>query len=61
MLKGKTTFEMPFNKSLSYSHLKSFGCLAHVHDHGLPKEKFRARGRKCVFLGYPYGKKRLEI
>ncbi|KAI5673918.1 hypothetical protein M9H77_14282 [Catharanthus roseus] len=35
----------------------SFGCLAYVHDNGLPKDKFHSWGRNCVFLGYPYGKK----
>lgn len=40
-----------------YSQIKLFGCLAFVHDHNLPKDKFRDRSRPCIFLGHPYGKK----
>lgn len=57
VLKGKTLFEVLFHKISSYSHIQSFRCLAYVHDDRLPKDKYRSRGRKCIFLGNPYGKK----
>lgn len=57
LLKGKIPYELLHGKLLSYSHLQSFGCLAYIHDHDLPKDKFRARGRVCIFLGYPFNKK----
>lgn len=47
---------MLFNKPPSYYHLKSFECLAYVHDYGIPKDKFRAWGCKWIFLCYSYGK-----
>lgn len=59
MLKGKTQFELLFNKVPSYSHIKNYGCLAYVHDHGLPKDKFRSRGQKCIWISIWI--KRLEI
>lgn len=61
VLKGKATFEFLFHKSPSFSHIKSFGCLAYVHDHGFPKDKFQSRGRKCVFFGISIWEKRLEF
>lgn len=57
LLNGKTLFELLHGKLPSYSHIRSFGCLAHVHDHKLPKDKFRARSRVCIFLEYPFNKK----
>lgn len=61
VLNWKTSFELLFHKIPPYSHLKSFGCFAYVHDYRLPKDKFRPRGRKCVFLGYPFAKKRWKF
>lgn len=52
LLKRKTPFEMLHGKPPLHSHIMSFGCLAYVHDHNLPKDKFHARITTCVFLGY---------
>lgn len=57
VLDRKTPFEFLFNKILSYSHIQSFEYLAYIHDNWVPKNKFCSWGRKCVFLGYSYGKK----
>lgn len=57
LLKAKMPYELLHGKMLSYSHIRSFGCLAYVHDHDLPRDKFRARSRVCIFLGYPFNKK----
>lgn len=57
MLKGKTPFEILFNNLPSYFHLKSFVRLAYVHDHGMPKEKFRARDISMFSYIIPMEKK----
>lgn len=57
LLNGKTPFEMLHDRVPPFTQLKIFCCLAFVHDHSLPKDKFRARSRPCVFIGYPFGKK----
>lgn len=43
-------YEKLFNKAPSYSHLKVFGCLAHMSVH--PHDKLSPRALKTVFLGY---------
>lgn len=53
----KTPYELLHGKLLPYSHLRTFGCLAYVPDHNLPKDKLRERSRQCVSLGCLFGKK----
>ncbi|CAL1374616.1 unnamed protein product [Linum trigynum] len=57
----KTPFEILLGRPASYSHLRSFGCLAYAKDnhHGL--DKFAERGRAGVFLGYPGTQKGYRI
>ncbi|XP_026435026.1 uncharacterized protein LOC113332446 [Papaver somniferum] len=43
------------------SCLKVFGCLCYVHDQSSKRDKFASRGRRCVFLGYPFGKKAWQV
>jgi len=57
ILKGKTPYEILFKTPPSYEHLKIFGCLCYAYNHQRPKDKFESRSRKCVFIGYPPGKK----
>lgn len=40
LLKGQTPFEMLYGMPPLYSHVRSFRCLAQVHVHNLPKDKF---------------------
>jgi hypothetical protein len=40
-----------------FDHLKVFGCLCYAHNLGKTSDEFSSRSRKCVFVGYPYGKK----
>ena len=34
-----------------------FGCLAYAHNQKHGGDKFASQSRKCIFIGYPYGKK----
>lgn len=55
ILKGKTPYEMLYGKPPTYHHLRTLGCLCFAHNK--TKDKFDSRSRRCVFLGYPCGKK----
>lgn len=55
-LNFKTSFELLYQQSLDYLHLKVFGCLyfatkVHIHD------KFESKAIKGVLLEYSFGKK----
>jgi len=57
VLGGKTPYEVLFNHKPTYAHIKIFGCLSDVHTKPRTKDNFAPRSRKCIFMGYPYGKK----
>lgn len=54
LLQGKTPYEVLFNKPLDDSNLHVFG-LCFVHSK--ISDKFAPRTKKCIFLGYRYGKR----
>ena len=56
-LNGKTPFELLYDKRPSLEHLRVIGCLTYAHNQHHKGDKFAARSRKCVFVGYPYGTK----
>lgn len=63
VLKGKTPYELLYNKVPSLDHLKVLGCLAYATNTG-PKDKFSARFIPSIFIGYPLtqkGNKLLDI
>ncbi|KAJ4808040.1 Retroelement pol polyprotein-like [Rhynchospora pubera] len=56
ILDNKTPYEMLFGKEPSYSNVRVFGCLCYILQKP-SSDKFDARSRKCIFVGYPFGKK----
>jgi len=58
---GKTPYEILFNVKPSYEHIKVFRCLCYVHNNQEPKDKFGEHSRRCIFVGYPYGKKGWKV
>ena len=57
ILHGKTPYEVLYGKTPQLGHMRVFGCLCYVHNQRHKGDKFASRSRKCVFMGYPYGKK----
>ncbi|PKI42604.1 hypothetical protein CRG98_037017 [Punica granatum] len=57
LLGGKSPYEVLFGRPPNYSNLRIFGCLYYAHDRPRDKDKFKSRSRRCMFVGYPYGKK----
>lgn len=57
LLNGKSPYESLYGKPLTYDIIKTFGCLCYAHSSPRDKDKFKARSRKCIFVGYPFGKK----
>ena len=61
LLKDKSPYEVLFGAKLVYDLLRVFGSLCHVHRRDRNKDKFGARSRRCVFVGYPFGKKAWRV
>ncbi|PKI51814.1 hypothetical protein CRG98_027787, partial [Punica granatum] len=55
LLGNKSPHELLFGKPPNYSNLRVFGSLCYAHIR--TKDKFESRSQKCVFIGYPHGKK----
>ena len=52
---------MLHKQQLAYEHLRIFGSLCYAHNQRKNGDKFASRSKKCVFIGYPYGKKGWEL
>ena len=60
ILVGKTLYEVLYHQKPSYEHIKVFGklCFAKIEGN---KDKFAPHGRKCLFVGNPFGQKRWRV
>ena len=54
---NKTPYEILFGCAPSFNELRIVGCLAFTHNQRAKGDKFASRSRKCVFVGYLFGKK----
>lgn len=61
VLAYKTPYEMLMGVTPSYAHLKTYGCLCYATNNTPHKDKFSPRAFKCLFLGYPFGKKAYKV
>ncbi|KAK3017685.1 hypothetical protein RJ639_004052 [Escallonia herrerae] len=57
ILNGKTPFEIIYGQAPEYEHLRVLGSLCFAHIQGKTRDKFSSRSHRCIFVGYPYGKK----
>ena len=57
LLKGKLPYEVIYGCMLSYNEMRVFGILCFARNNPPLKDKFASRNKRCVFLGYPSGKK----
>jgi len=54
-MKSKTPCKKLFNSKPSYDHINF------VHEKSRTKDKFASRSKKCIFVGYAYGKKSWKV
>ncbi|XP_074284250.1 uncharacterized protein LOC141608805 [Silene latifolia] len=57
LLGGTTPYEVLFHSPPNFNILRNFGSLCYAHNQRAKGDKFASRSRKCVFMGYPSGKK----
>lgn len=60
ILSGLSPYQKLFGSKPTLSHLRNFGCLVFCSNLN-PKDKFDARAKKCVFLGYSIHKKGYKL
>nr|GMC49515.1 Retrovirus-related Pol polyprotein from transposon TNT 1-94 [Ipomoea batatas]GME11532.1 Retrovirus-related Pol polyprotein from transposon TNT 1-94 [Ipomoea batatas] len=58
VLNGKTSYEALYGESPRYDHLRVLDSLCYAHNQKSKGDKFVSRSRKCIFVGYSYGKER---
>lgn len=61
VLNGSTPYELLHSSKPSLDSLRVFGCLCYAHRRPRNRDKFSDRSRKCLFVGYPYGKKAWKL
>jgi len=57
VLDGKIPYSVLYGRDPTYDHLHIFGSICYAHKQGRSGDKFDSRSRRCIFVGYPYGKK----
>lgn len=55
ILDGKTPYRVLHGVEPSYNHLRVLGSLCYAHEK--TGDKMASISRRCIFVGYPYGKK----
>lgn len=60
-LGGKIPYEQWYGVPLKIDYLRTFGCKVYVLDKTPGKDKFRARSREGIFIGYPRSVKGYRI
>ncbi|KAI4357176.1 hypothetical protein L6164_001142 [Bauhinia variegata] len=53
----KSPYELMFNEKPSVKHFRIFGSICYVHVPDAQRNKFDAKTRKCIFIGYDNQKK----
>lgn len=61
VLKDRSPYEVLFGTKPVYGTFRVFGSLCYVHRRDIDKDKYGARSRKCVFVGYLFGKKAWRV
>jgi len=61
LLDGKTPYDVLFDAKPAYTQIRTFGYLCYALNENRGRDKFDSRSRKCIFVGYPYGKKGWEV
>ena len=51
-LKDMTPYEALNGHKPNVKHLRTFGCIAHVHVPKDERDKLDAKSKRCIFLGY---------
>lgn len=57
VLHGKTPYELLYGVAPTYADVRVFGCLCYAANRPRAKDKFDYKSRRCIFVGYPFGKK----
>lgn len=61
VLNNQSPHEVLHATTPSFDQLKVFGCLCYMHHRARDKDKFSARSRRCIFVGYPYNQKGWKV
>ncbi|XP_074287862.1 uncharacterized protein LOC141613020 [Silene latifolia] len=61
VLGWKSPYEILFDKTPDYTELRVFGCQYYALQYTPSKDKFASKGKKCIFIGYPFGQKAFKL
>lgn len=61
LLQNLCPYQILYDYTPPYSHLKVFGCLCYTSTLKRGRDKFKPRAVPCVFIGHPYGKKAYKL
>ncbi|PKI72818.1 hypothetical protein CRG98_006798 [Punica granatum] len=61
ILGNKSPHEVLLGKPPNYDNLRVFGSLCYAHHRNRDEDKFAAQSCRCIFVGYPNGKKRWRL